>query len=372
MPDCTQVIIVVNSLSSPYTRLPNPIGVFTYPVPNAPLNITYNGNTGIPINTGTYLVSISVTGSQYCASVFTGNYSIVGKIKTENFALGWGNDIAHNVEIPRSYNSSPTGLPDVKKLVGGRDFSVALMSDNSVITWGTGNQYGQQSIPYVPNYIKDIYASNNTTFILDYLGNVTGCGYLFNTNGSGYAYDYYFSQYSNVPASIQYLTNISELSVSDYYVLGISNDATASITGWGEIRKSLFDYRATFGCTGISDISTSNVGCVLLSGDKVRSFGSNFFKQFSWLDADNNNIKKISCSDYSTVLLYNDKTVTGFGMFGDERSNSLVPWELPDPSIQGHVLDISNANKQTLFILDTVIPQPHKKIPACTSGIIYA
>jgi alpha-tubulin suppressor-like RCC1 family protein len=349
--------IIINSFNNPYTSAPNPIGVFTYPN-DIPLTITYNGSGTIPTNKGDYYVEIKPTNNNYNADIVTGIYSIVGDLQAQSYALGWGNDISRNIELP----SAPTGLLGVQKLVGGNDFSIALMSDNSIVTWGTGNQYGQQNIPYINNYVRDIYASNNTTFIIDWSGNLTGCGYLFNTVGNGYN--------GNIPL----LTGISGVSAADYYVVAVPQNLNKPITGWGDDYLVKFAFRQGFGFSGVSSVATTNLGYVCLYYGHAIAFGrvlnSGEYGQFGWDGGGSNGtIAKIACSDSCTVFLYGNKTFTGYGMLRDSDTG-LYPFYIPDQSVQGQVLDIAVSSGHVLLTTSQYVAPLPPPPPDCT-GITY-
>jgi len=356
--------IVVKSFSSAYTSQPNPIQVFTYP-DTVPLFITYNGTTQIPVNTGNYDVFIGPINNNYAIAPVTGIYSITGKIQLQTYALGWGNDISRNVDLP-TY-SSPTGLLGVQKIVGGDDFSVALMSDNSILTWGTGNAYGQQNIPYVNNYVKDIFASKNTTFILDWSGNLTGCGYLFNTAGNGYS------------GYIPNLTGISGVSAADYYAIALPEDLNRAITGWGDDSLVKFTFRQGFNFTGVSSIATTNLGYIclyygyaVLFGRALNSgqYNSGQYGQFGWdANANNGTIKKIAASDYCTLFLSTNSTITGFGKLSDSNGN-LHDLNIQNTSLQRNILDIAIASGHVLLKTSKYIP-PLPQPPPPSTGIYY-
>lgn len=358
----TPVKIIVNSFTNQYTSAPNPIRAFTYPVTGIHLDIKYNGLTGIPTDSGNYDVIIDILNNNnyYAEQVITGVYSIVGSIKTQSYALGWGRSNTLNAGGP-TYGYAPSGLIGIEKIACGQDFCVALMNNNSIITWGSGNLYGQQSIPAVNTYIKDIAVSDTTTFIVDYSGNVTGCGYLFNTMGNGYS--------GNRPN----LTGISSVSASNYYVVAIPNNNTHSITGWGDVGMSIFNFSRGFYLTGIRQVCTTNMSCIALNNqNKVTGWGVNGFGQLSWTTGENQNIQKISCSDVSTVFLYKNKRITGYGATINE-DDDLMPFIITDTAVQGHVLDVSVSNTQTLLILDKKIAPPVKPIsPPVCRGIVYA
>ena len=352
MSNCVPIQIVVSGLNSPYTNRPNPIGVFTYPVQNVGLNITYNGSGQAPSATGCYSVSISVADNGYCADPFTGLYYITGNIAWQSYALGWGNNIAGQQPV------APTGLIGVQKIAAANGFVVALMNDNSLISWGNENSYNQTQFPQTSTPIKDIVVSNNTTFIIDYSGNVTGCGYLFNSLGSGY---------SGTQPPI--LTGIQGISACDNYAIAWPINKNTPITGWGDINKTNFNYSGVFGITGVDQVCANNFSCVILSKGSVSGIGQNTFGQLSWQSGYNNNIKKISCSDYSTVFLYNNNTITGYGKNGSP-ANGFQNFYIPDTGVQGKVLDINAGLTQTLLILNQYVSPPPLIPPGCTN-IVY-
>jgi hypothetical protein len=362
---CIPVSIIVNNLESAYTNAPNPVSVFTYPISNVNLNITYNGSSSIPSQTGNYNLSINIVDTvTYCANTFTGIYSIVGGLSWENYVLGWGLDISQSgTQSQKSYSYANSGLLGVQKIAGGDGFSVALMSDNTVQTWGTGNLYGQQNIPNIsPNYIRDIFTSNTTTFIIDYSGNLTGCGYLFNTSGNGYTGNSIF----DLPPT---LTGISGVAGGDYYAIAFPSNKTRVVTGWGTSSKTFFTFTAGFGSTGINDISASNYGYGLLSGTTAKPFGPGSNGEFSWTSAQGLNVRKISCADTCSVLLYNNNTISGFGKFLN-ATGGIINFTIPDTSIQGKILDASVSSTHVGLILSGYVNPAPDALPICTS-LVY-
>jgi alpha-tubulin suppressor-like RCC1 family protein len=357
---------VVSGFSNLYTNNPNPIGVFTYPDANVPLNITYNGKSDIPSNIGSYVVNITIADNNYCYQQITGIYYISGNAKWQSAALGWGRDVS-TAGPSTQYGNPTTGLIGVQKIVGGKDFSLALMNDNKIITWGSGNQYKQQDIPNINNYIKDIAASNNTTFIIDWDDNLTGCGYLFNSLGNS------ISGISGIVApNTTYLTGILGVSAADNYAIIWKKDKKSKIYGWGNPEKALFNFSGLFDSTGIDQVCATNYGYVLLSGGTAVAYGSGVYGQFDWPMGSNQNIKKISCSDSTTVFLYENKTITGFGKYINS-SGDVTGFFIPDQSVQGKILDISAGKTQTLLILDSFVAPyitPHNP-PECY-GINYS
>ena len=356
MSDVQKIEIVVKGFTNPYTNNPNPLNVITYPVPNVSLEVRYNGSTTPPTNTGNYTVEILCTDPNYTADLITGIYSIVGNIEYQSYGIGWGDNTSQTLNIS-PVDSGPTGLIGVQKIACGLDFCVALMNDNSTYTWGTGNLYGQQNIPTTYNYIKDIAVSNTTTLILDYSGNLTGCGYLFNTNGNGYT------------GYMPNLTGILGMSAADYYAIAVPENQTQTLVSWGNRNRTFFSYSGASNIRGATQVCATNYGFIaLLDNGKVSGSGVNAFGQLYWPSSANNNIKKISCSDACTVFLYNDNTITGFGAYLDSNDNP-IDFNIP-ASIQGHVLDINTSNSHTLVILDEYIAQPTPPVPHCT-GITY-
>jgi hypothetical protein len=352
--------VIVRNFTSEYTAKPNPIQVIQYPS-QAGLSITYNGSTGIPSQTGNYVVSISALNSNYIIDPITGVYSIVGKLLNQSFTAGWGRNIASSVDI----YSATTGLEGVQKIVGGTGFSVALMSDNSIMTWGLDNKYGQQEIPYIYNYVKDIFASNNTTFIVDWNGSVTGCGYLFNTLGNGYS------------GVVPVLTGISGISSSDYYMVALPYDSSKSLTGWGDTGLAKFNFSRLFNpvVTGITNVCASSLGCVYqMRGQILLSLGEDIsggqYGQFGWQLQNTYFVQKIACSDYCTLFLYENNTITGYGLLQDIDGN-FQQFSIPDQSIQGKVTDIGLSDGHVLLKLSDYVAPPLPPPPECT-GITIA
>jgi alpha-tubulin suppressor-like RCC1 family protein len=361
----TDLAIVVKSFTNPYTAQPNPLNAFTYPK-NIPLDIKYNGFSDPPTETGTYSFSINSLSGNYIINPVTGTYSIEGKLEWSNFAMAWGNNFAHTAGA----TTAPSGLPGVQKVVGGKDFAVALMSDNSIVTWGTGNEYGQQNIPYVDNFVKDIFACNNTTFIVDWTGQLTGCGYLFNTlNDQTYG----ISGYTGI---IPNLTGISSVSAADYYAIAIPSDTGRRITGWGDLSKNYFDYRAGLGNRAVKEVCASNFGYIVKKiNDNIYAFGANtsqggLYGQYNWAGADYYNVKKIACADCCTALVYNNNTVNFYGQ-QINATGGFVNFTIPDASIQGKVLDASVSNSHVLLSLSEYVSPPPPPPPDC-NGITYA
>jgi len=359
-----KVQIIVKSLSNPYTAEPNPINIITYPPITSgrgiSLNITYDGHTTPPTNTGNYAFEITSVDPNYTADTVTGIYSIIGNIAYQSYAVGWGDNGSSTLNINTS-SAGTTGMLGVQKIVCGADFCVSLMNDNSIYTWGTGNLYGQKNIPQINNFIKDIFVSNTTTLILDVYGNLTGCGYLFNTLGNGYT------------GFFPRLTGISTASAADYYAIAVPTDKTHRLLAWGDASKTVFAYAKAGNITGVTQICTTNLCFIaLLNNSTITGYGANVFGQLGWSAYEGTNVKKISCSDTCTSILYNNKTLIGYGYYIDSNDN-LIDFNIPNPNIQGHVLDVNTSDSQSLLILDKYIPLPVNTVPpVCKDGITYA
>ena len=163
------------------------------------------------------------------------------------------------------------------------------------------------------------------------------------------------------------MSGVSGIYPADYYLLVIPNNSTGVTTGFGDGSQALFDYTKAFNLSGVSQFGATNIGAAYLTGGKVTSLGLNI-GQFGWSEENNNNIKKISCSDTSTIILYNDNTITGYGYH--VSSDSLIELNIPDTVIQGHVIDISNSSSHASFILDYRYVVRPPAPPAC-AGITY-
>jgi hypothetical protein len=334
--------IIINSFTNPYTSVSNPINFFTYPTGFA-VGVTYNGSYTPPSVTGSYNVVLTYTGTEnYSVDPITGIYSIVGDISWNSELLAWGRDITVVGNNPYTSTYSESGMLGIQKAVAASGFAISLMTDNSIHSWGADNSYGQKNIPNLNNFIKDISVSDNTTFIIDWSGNLTGCGYLFNTiSGSGYA------------GVIPKLTGISSVCATTQYVVAVPSDPSRHLTGWGA--RDYFDYTKGWYLTGVKQVCTTDFACVaLLYNGQTTGWGLNAFDQLGSQNQLNNNynVKKIACADYNTILLYNNNTVSGYGYYGDFYTNNLYPFSLPDTGIQGHVLDIAASNSHFVFILD--------------------
>lgn len=357
---CGNVEIVPKSLVNPYTSFLNPINLITFP-PDVNLNIKYNNQTGIPIVTGKYKFFAEVADSRYCYKYITGIYSINGISQWETYGLAWGS--GSGVHIYNQFDITQTGLYNVQKIGAASGFGAALMQDNTILTWGADNSYGQQNIPALDKYIKDITVSNNTIFIIDWSGSVTGCGYLFNTLGNGYS-----------GGRIPILTGISGISAADYYALAIPKNQNG-VTGWGDNSKMQFNYSGAFGAKNIKQIECKNLSYVLLNNTgSVSGFGLNTFGQLSWNASDNKNIKKITCSDYATVFLYKSGTITGYGQQKNSNNQfSQISFTNQASGIQGNIVDVSIGKTQILLITNKYFtpPEPVPIPPVCT-GVTYA
>jgi len=111
--------------------------------------------------------------------------------------------------------SAPATLTDVIAIDAGRDHSVALKSDGTVVAWGL-NDNGQTEVPAGLNQVIAIAAGENHTLALKQDGTVVAWG----QNESGQ---------STVPVG---LTNVTVLAAGGQHSLALRSDGT--VTGWGD------------------------------------------------------------------------------------------------------------------------------------------
>lgn len=249
-----------------------------------------------------------------------------------NFSLGaWGYPSGGNLNIPSSGG--------IQKVFAAQDFSIALINDGSVISWGNNNVYGQQSIPYGLDPIIDVSLTDNTTYLIDWNKNLTGCGLMFN---SGY-----------VPV----LTGVRSVGGNDSCGIAILNDY--SLTGWG--------YPNNFLCSELGQyapVKQISVGLLhvlaLTTSNTVTGWGMNFFGQLNILNSDFTGVKKISASNNSSFALLGNGTVASAGMFGSLPNN-----------LSG-VVDISAGKTHLLALTKEFIyaPVTPPTAPIC-EGFVY-
>jgi hypothetical protein len=335
-------------LTVPFNKKPQPIKIYT-DQDGVGLEVYYNGEQSVPVETGIYNVQVRITDPNY-ASIEPVNtrYFIVGRVVADTFSFAWGSNSYNNINIPYNGNSSGLFLVSQKPSTS-ETFSAMLTNDNTIVTWGSGNAFGQQNIPIVNNYIKDVKTNFNSTFILDVDGNLTGCGYMFN---SGF-----------VPK----LSGIIDFDITDTY--GIAILPSGFVTGWGESAWGNF-HTGCFGYINITSITTNNNNCLGISGGSVRGWGNTSFGQLSFLSGNSatlRNVKKVVSSDYGNLLLFENGNITGHGWYIDGLSDKAYPLTIPT-NISG-VMDISMSDTNNLIITSGKI-QPPIFQPVCT-GYIY-
>lgn len=250
-----------------------------------------------------------------------------------NFSLGaWGYPSGGNLNIPSSGG--------IQKVFAAQDFSVALINDGSVISWGNNNVYGQQSIPSGLDPIIDISLTDNTTYLIDWNKNLTGCGLMFN---SGY---------------VPHLTGVQSVAGNASCGIAILNNYT--LTGWGD---SSNNYLFT-GLDQYSNIKQLSMGLfhvlALTISNTITGWGQNIFGQLNIINDGLTGIQKIVSSNNSSFALLGDGTVVSAGTFGN----------LPD-NLSG-VVDISAGKTHLLALTKEFIyaPVTPPTAPIC-EGFVY-
>ena len=226
-----------------------------------------------------------VTSAPATLTVATHRYAVVDWGDGESGQLGDGEVVSSAAPVTAS------GLRYVIGAAGGAHHSLALLSDGTVMAWGS-NSFGQLGAePFLSDVplpveglsdVKAIAAGNNYSLALLENGTVMAWGGdEYGQLGDG------GTEESDVPVAVKGLTGVSAIAAGGYHSLALLENGT--VMAWGENEygqlgdgdtKSSDIPVAVRGLTGVSAIAAGGYhSLAVLGGGAVSAWGSDTFGQ---------------------------------------------------------------------------------------------
>ena len=230
-------------------------------------------------------------------------------------------------------NTKPGKLNNVVKIETNYAHTLALLSNTTVTGWGA-NDEGQVTSSIIGNDTNDLFTGNwNDTPVgkLTNINDISAGAYhslalLSNGTITGWGDNTY-----NQATGGKFLSNITKISAGGYHSLGIINISGGTVTGWGD--NEYFQSSNGNGLTGVKMVSAGHLhSFALLNNGKVTGWGWNDDGQvagtingnnLSGVFAGNwnntpigklNNVKSIHAGWFHTMVIFNDETITGWGL----------------------------------------------------------
>ena len=238
-------------------------------------------------------------------------------------ALGWGY---------KGYGATsiPAGLNNVVQIAGGRNHSLVLKGNGTVVAWGD-NGYGQTSIPAGLNNVVQISGGSNNSLALKGDGTVLAWGYNLNGqtiiptglnnvvqiacgthnlalkgDGTVVAWGYNGFEQTNIPAG---LNNVVQIGVGGGHSLALKGDGTVVAWGYNE-------YGQTSIPNGLNNVvqiaGGSNHSLALKEDGTVIAWGDTNYEQTS-IPAGLNDVVQIAGGSNHSLALKSDGNVVAWG-----------------------------------------------------------
>ena len=261
-----------------------------------------NFSTKIPISSDTnytFIVPNTVKNDVYLINAFSYTNQLSDSIRLVRFfvipsnidslgVIGWGDNSYGQTSIP-------AGLNNVVQIAGGRNHSIALKADGTVVAWGY-NGYGQTSIPAGLNNVVQIAGGSYHSIALKADGTVVAWGY--NYNGE-----------TSIPAD---LNNVVQIAAGGYYSIALKADGT--VVAWGNNGYGQTSIPA--GLNNVVQIAGGEVHSIALKADgTVVAWGWNGYGSTS-IPAGLNNVVQIAGGEVHSIALKADGTVVAWGWNG--------------------------------------------------------
>jgi hypothetical protein len=251
----------------------------------------------------------------------------------------------------------PAGLSNVTAIAAGGDFSLALLTNGTVVAWGYDN-YGQTNVPAGLSNVMAIAAGETHSMALQSNGTVVAWGELSNvppglgkvvaiaggqqdslalqSNGVVVAWGYNGYGETNVPTG---LSNVTAIAAGEYHSLALLSNGT--VIAWGNNTQGQTNVPA-----GLSNVVAIAGGgyhsLALQSNGTVVAWGFNGYGQTS-VPPGLSNVTAIAAGQDDSLALLSNGTVVAWGYNGEGETN--VPAGL------GEVSAIAAGNNHNLAIV---------------------
>ena len=216
--------------------------------------------------------------------------------------VGWGVNYSGLENIP-------VGLTNVALIALGKydegTFGVALMADNTSVSWGSGStipgqwpDYGQGIVPIGLSNVVSLAAGSYHCVALKSDGNVVSWGRI-----------------SEVPTG---LSNVIAVAAGGIHNLALKSDGT--IVAWGENWAGQTNVPA--GLSNVMHIAAGESHSLAVKSDgTVEGWGSSSYGQAS-IPSGLSNVVQVAAGLWHSIALKSDGSVTGWG---DDRSGQATP-----------------------------------------------
>ncbi|ABQ24589.1 RCC1 domain-containing protein [Geotalea uraniireducens] len=197
----------------------------------------------------------------------------------------------------------PTGLNNVRALVGYSEFALALKNDGTVVAWGS-NGHGSLNVPAGLSGVVAVAAGDGHALALKNDGTVvTWGGDNFNVN---------VKQLLEVPAG---LSNVVAISAGSGFSVALKADGTVVV--WGSnVNYVVRDYLGNSTTSGLSNVVAISAGyghvLALKSDGTIAAWGGDVSYYESLLGLCN--VKAISAHWRQSLVLQNDGTLVCLGL----------------------------------------------------------
>jgi alpha-tubulin suppressor-like RCC1 family protein len=216
--------------------------------------------------------------------------------------VGWGNNYSGLENIP-------AGLSNVTCVALGMNdeaaFGVALMADNTAVSWGSGMtnsgewpDYGQAIVPSGLSNVVSLSSGAYHCVALKNDGNVVSWGWI-----------------SEVPTG---LSNVIAVAAGGIHNLALKSDGT--IVAWGENWAG--QTNVPVGLGNVTQIAAGESHSLAVKNDgTVVGWGDSAYGQAS-IPSGLSNVVQVAAGLWHSIALRSDGTVTGWG---DDRSGQATP-----------------------------------------------
>jgi Concanavalin A-like lectin/glucanases superfamily/Regulator of chromosome condensation (RCC1) repeat len=208
--------------------------------------------------------------------------------------IAWGNNRFGQLNVPNATilpNNVYSGiLNNISKVSVGLQHVLALTSNGNVITWGTGNHFGQQNLPNFPYPVSDITAYGNNSYFVLQDGLALSCGEMV--------------VYKIYPANG--ITNVKKIVAGGGFGVALKNDGT--LTGWGADPYGIISY-VNSGVSNVKDIyANATTLLVYKTNNTITQTGiSNYIYNNTYVG-----ISKLYGTDYYGFLIGANGGITGY------------------------------------------------------------
>ncbi|MCX8480409.1 MAG: hypothetical protein ORN58_00660 [Sediminibacterium sp.] len=218
------------------------------------------------------------------------NHSLA--LKGDGTVVAWGENSYRQTTIP-------TGLNNVVQIASGLNHSLALKGDGTVVAWGN-NSNGQTNIPAGLNNVIQIAGGSNHSIALKGDGTVIAWGN--NTNGQ-----------TTIPVG---LNKVVQIAGGWGHSLALKGDGTVVAWGYNENGQT----NIPIALNNVIQIAGGNNFNTSLKGDgTIVAWGDNNNEQTN-IPLGLNNVIQIASGDFFTLSLKKDGTVVAWGNNSDGQT----------------------------------------------------